>query len=365
MTPDAAFEALGGDLVDPPFILDAAVPLELSGEAVRGRLCVFQDSEGREFALRPDITLPIAVAEADIRAKCAIGETVRRYNAKAFRLPGEADAEAHEFTQIGAELFGFPKSIEIDLRVFEATLHAAHRAGATAACATLGDLGVFPAFVDALDAPPAAADALKRAFREPGGVAAILDRSATDNTESLGAQISRLGKSDAEAMVRDVFALSGIDLVGGRSVSEITERLRDRAALAWRPDQRAQDVMAEVLALNVAAGEAADALAFMARRTALDGLDDVFGALAERHNRIEALDTPVDLDARFGTAFGRRFNYYDGFLFELSSPSGEASRAFASGGRYDGLLTRLSAGAADATAVGGMVRPARIVEAQA
>ena len=59
--------------------------------------------------------------------------------------------------------------------------------------------------------------------------------------------------------------------------------------------------------------------------------------------------------------FGRRFNYYDGFLFELFHP-GEANgrRPFGAGGRYDTLLARLSDGAVDATAIGGVVRPDRL-----
>ncbi len=44
---------------------------------------------------------------------------------------------------------------------------------------------------------------------------------------------------------------------------------------------------------------------------------------------------------KFSTAFGRGFDYYTGFVFELHEARGKAP--LVAGGRYDGLLTRLGA----------------------
>ena len=50
----------------------------------------------------------------------------------------------------------------------------------------------------------------------------------------------------------------------------------------------------------------------------------------------------VDVRATtFATAFGRGFDYYTGFVFELQDAGGK--NALVAGGRYDGLLTRLGA----------------------
>ena len=43
---------------------------------------------------------------------------------------------------------------------------------------------------------------------------------------------------------------------------------------------------------------------------------------------------------KFSTAFGRGFDYYTGFVFELHA---DGNGALVAGGRYDGLLTRLGA----------------------
>ena len=55
----------------------------------------------------------------------------------------------------------------------------------------------------------------------------------------------------------------------------------------------------------------------------------------------------IDLKrVRFSTAFGRGFDYYTGFVFELTDPA-RTGDPLVAGGRYDGLLTRLGARGAD------------------
>ena len=55
------------------------------------------------------------------------------------------------------------------------------------------------------------------------------------------------------------------------------------------------------------------------------------------------------------TGFARPFGYYDGVLFEVTSPALGGDEPIAAGGRYDGLPERLGGAPG---AVGCMVRPA-------
>jgi ATP phosphoribosyltransferase regulatory subunit len=58
----------------------------------------------------------------------------------------------------------------------------------------------------------------------------------------------------------------------------------------------------------------------------------------------------VDVDGiKFSTAFGRGFDYYTGFVFEVTDE--RSSESLVAGGRYDGLLSRLGS-AAPVPAVG-------------
>ena len=66
---------------------------------------------------------------------------------------------------------------------------------------------------------------------------------------------------------------------------------------------------------------------------ALDLFENRTGFLAARGVDVRAI--------KFSTAFGRGFDYYTGFVFELHDARGKSP--LVAGGRYDGLLTRLGA----------------------
>jgi ATP phosphoribosyltransferase regulatory subunit len=81
--------------------------------------------------------------------------------------------------------------------------------------------------------------------------------------------------------------------------------------------------------MRALAGETGGALA-----SAVDLFETRTGFLAARG---------IDLKrVRFSTAFGRGFDYYTGFVFELTDPS-RTGDPLVAGGRYDGLFTRLGA----------------------
>ena len=358
-TPIEVFAQLGGDLVDPPIMMPASQPLELSGEAVRARLCVFVGEGGEEWALRPDLTLPLAIAQAETGVS---GETVKRYAARAFRLPG-MPGDAMEFTQVGFERYGAPSTAETDAESFALVCEAAASAGASTSETRLGDLSIFPAFVDALGLAPGLAEALKRAFRQAGGVSALLNAKPSKPTHGLAARLKGASPDEAKAIVSDIFALSGIQPQGTRSLDEIVEGLLAQATDAEygaAPDMARQTLEA-VMAVDCAPEQAADALLAIARQAGLSGVEEALSRLDARMTEMKSLAPAFMTSARFGTPFGRRFNYYDGFLFELFHEGETASRQpFAAGGRYDTLLAKLSGGSTDASAIGGVVRPDRM-----
>ncbi len=368
MSPEAArdaaisvFAKLGGELVDPPILMPASIPLELSGETVRARLCVFTGEDGEEVALRPDLTLAIARAELDARRLTAAGERILRYAARAFRLPADA-GQPLEFTQVGFERFGGPAGPEADAEAFAIVFEAARAAGAPKAEAWFGDLSVFPAIIRALDLPDGAARALERAFRQAGGVKARLRAETAAPAHGLAARLAGADWDEAEAVVRDVLRIGGITPVGARGVDEIVARLLDQSTEGdlRRIDVAARQALEAILDVECDLAAAADALSKIAAAHGLAGLDPVFDGLQRRAELIGEIGGDAFASATFGTPFGRRFNYYDGFLFELFRPGDPHTSPFAAGGRYDSLLGLLSQGEIQATALGGIVRPDRL-----
>lgn len=358
------FARLGGTIEDPPVLMPASLPLELSGEAVRARLCVFSDSAGLDWALRPDLTLAIAVDEAErrVQARDDRRPSCRRYVARAFRLPAAA-GDPLEFTQVGFERFAAEGGAAVDAEVFLDVLGATRETGAPIGRIWLGDLSVFPAFVDALDLAPGVAEAAKRAFRQQGGVQALLDPETGPTAgRSLSARLRGASRSEAEAMVADMLDLAGVSPVGERGLDEIVEGLLERAAAADTGGipREAAEVLRAVLAVEAPPEVAASDLAAIASAAGLRGVEPVLADLSDRLSHIIAEAPDALAEARFGTPFGRRFNYYDGFLFEIFAPGAPNTRPMAAGGRYDRLLSRLSDGEISATGIGGVVRPDRL-----
>ena len=135
--------------------------------------------------------------------------------------------------------------------------------------------------------------------------------------------------------------IAGIATVGGRSVAENADRFLEQAALnaPTRLPRETRALIERFLSLAGDPDEAAGELRILATDAkislgpALDLFETRTGFLAARGVDVRAI--------KFSTAFGRGFDYYTGFVFELHDP--RAKNALVAGGRYDGLLTRLGA----------------------
>ncbi|MFN3214180.1 MAG: ATP phosphoribosyltransferase regulatory subunit [Henriciella sp.] len=362
---EAAENALAtqdGDLVDPPLLIEASVPLELSGETVRSRICTFVDGEATEWALRPDLTLPVAQAECGLRQKHGLGETCRRYRGPVFRLPAN-QGDPLEYEQVGLERFGAPSDPAHDVWLFQTLVDATEVCGVKSGHTSFGDLSIFPAFVQALGFPEDVSAGLRRAFRQEGGVRAYLS-GQTRNQSGLPARVSGMSRKEIAAFVEDIFSITGVRPVGNRSAEEIVERLHARSSVGagFEVSDEQSELIERVLTLDVPFEEAPGALETIAKDGGLSSLDNVLQRFADRTEKLAAIGTSFTKSARFATRFGRRFTYYDGFVFEIAAgdDDGARRRPIVAGGRYDSLLSDLSNGKVDAAALGGIIIPHRV-----
>lgn len=357
-------KALGGSPAAPPITLPASIPLELSGEAVRGRICIFNDADGREWALRPDLTLPVARDEIDSRRAGLAEPSSRYYHGPVFRLPNQL-SDPVEFDQMGMERFGAPSTPETDLSVFSAICSACSAEGVSEGTARFGDLSVFPAFVDALGLSDEITAGLKRAFRQEGGVRAFLEAERGGAVSGLSKRMQGMAREDVAAFVDDIFAITGIRPVGERSGDDIIDRLHERAQAAAGAEvsDSERTLLNTVLDVDVPVFEAAESFARLASESKLDGLDPLLERLTVLTDGLRDAELSAFTGTgRFATRFGRRFTYYDGFVFEIAASEAlaEEGQPFAAGGRYDRLLSDLSGGEVSASAIGGVIIPYRL-----
>ena len=354
----APFTAFGGVRVDAPVLQPLSLRLDLAGEGLRARLFVVQSESADEQALRPDFTIP--VVQSHIASGAGTGRYV--YEGKAFLAPERGDRQASEFLQIGAELFGAGTDpYADDARIAALAWTAAAAGGRSDLSLLLGDPGLFRGFLQALDVAPTAALRLERALSSPRALALALGRepAADDSRHArLADLLSGLSETEATDLLEEVWRMSGIQPVGGRSAAEIVHRLTARAEAARAPGLTPSEV-SRIESFLTIAGPPQTALDEIAGLAGPSG-SAVTPLLDGWRRRLAALaDAGVPVGAvTLATAFVRPFGYYDGMLFEVRSAALGAEQPVAAGGRYDALPARFGGARG---AVGCMVRPGRAV----
>jgi ATP phosphoribosyltransferase regulatory subunit len=328
--------------IDPPVLQPAEPFLDLSGEDIRRRMFLTSDPHGRELCLRPDLTIPVSRAylqspsAGKVAGYCYLGVVFRH-----------RESAATEILQAGIESFGRQDKAAADAEMLSLGLEATTLYGLPTPEIRIGDVGLFAAFVAALDLAPAWKRRLVKDFNRKWSLAHDLDQLAltpTNGTPEYRGVLAALAGSDPKAahhLVTDLLSIAGIAAVGGRSVAEIAERFLEQAALGagTRLPRETRALIERFLAVRGDPDEAAGELralaadANLALSPALDLFETRTGLLAARGVDVGAI--------HFSTAFGRGFDYYTGFVFELHDP--RTKGPLIAGGRYDGLLTRLGA----------------------
>ena len=326
--------------IDPPIVQPAEPFLDLSGEDIRRRMFLTSDPLGHELCLRPDLTIP--VSRAYLQSPAAGKPAGYCYLGAVFR---HREGAAAEFLQAGIESFGRQDKAAADAEMLSLGLEATTLYGVTAPEIRLGDIGLFSAFVAALDLAPAWKRRLIKDFNRKWSLAHDLDQLiATNSPPEYQGVLAALAGSNPKAahhLVTDLLSIAGIAAVGGRSVAEIAERFLEQAALGagTRLPRDTRALIERFLAVRGDPDEAASELrglaadANLALAPALDLFETRTGFLAARGVDVRAI--------HFSTSFGRGFDYYTGFVFELHDA--RAKGPLIAGGRYDGLLARLGA----------------------
>jgi ATP phosphoribosyltransferase regulatory subunit len=356
----AAFARAGDILLEAPIVQPLHLFLDLAGEEMRERLFVVQSPTGEEFCLRPDFTIQA------VRAHIERGIEPARYfyEGPAFRVAPPGSGRTEEFLQIGVEAFEDGDAVLADAGMAAMAWRAAEAGGRADLTLLFGDAGLFGAFIDSLGLAPSLAQKVKRAFGSPRRLRAELAaaRSAPAGAGSggnrLASLLASLPEHEAAGVLGEIWALAGIEPVGGRSPIEIAHRLAERAASADAPRLTASqaDAIDDFLAI---ADSPPTALAAVSRLALAQG-GALPAALDAWRRRLDALaDFGVPAERLlFSTSFGRALGYYDGVLFEVRSAALGPEAPVAGGGRYDGLARRVGA-TRPTGAVGCVVRPGR------
>jgi ATP phosphoribosyltransferase regulatory subunit len=341
----ASYERAGYARVAPAILQPAEPFLDLSGEDIRKRMYLTTAPGGTELCLRPDLTIPVS---RDYLASPLAGKPAGYcYLGPVFRHRSEGGAE---FLQAGIESFGRADRAAADAEMLSLGLEATAGYGLSAPDIRTGDVALFAALIAGLDLAPAWKRRLVKDFNRKTNLAQDLDRlmlggnNARPEYQGVLAALAGSDPKGAHALVTDLLSIAGITAVGGRSVGEIADRFLEQSALG-AGSKLPREVRALIERFLAVRGDPDEAVASL-RALSVDAnmagaLDPALDLFESRNGFLAARD--IDLKrVSFSTSFGRGFDYYTGFVFELTDPS-RTGDPLVAGGRYDGLLTRLGA----------------------
>jgi ATP phosphoribosyltransferase regulatory subunit len=324
----------GYEFVEPPIVHPAGVFVELAGEELRRRLYLTSAADGAELALRPDYTIPVCLHHL------ATGAAKRKANyaylGPVFRLRPD---EPGEFRQAGVEALGRTDRVAADADVLKLAFAAAGLLGVKKPRVRIGDSALFAAVLDALDLNAPWRTRLARAFGDTKRLLSFIQR-ANGKTTPPAAPLSGGERARLRATVEKQFAATGLGTAGGRTPAEIVERFAAKQTLAQGIGGRAASILSDFLAIAGTPEEALAALRALAAREKLD-----LSAATERFEKRIAAFAAHGIDpARltFAADFGRRLDYYTGFVFEFHA--GKAAKPLIGGGRYDRMMAIMSGG---------------------
>jgi ATP phosphoribosyltransferase regulatory subunit len=336
----SVFERAGFEHIAPDIIQPADIFLERSGEDIRARTFVFNDPDGNELCLRPDLTVPacryhlVYAADVSKARYCYLGQ--------AFRFPDER-LSPQEFTQAGIEWFGGDNAIAAEARVIKLAISALEAAGLYGLKVTLGDLGLFNALLEDVAMPEHWRRRLRHQFWRPQAFRELLESFAGGSQfkrSSISETIDRLS-GDAAAFVGQELERRDLMLVGGRSIEDVATRLAEKKSdRAEAPlSVESKQMIEAYLAIEGMAPDAAKAMHSLSRNKNFAGALQVF------EDRLAALED-AGLNPRryaFDANFGRDLEYYTGLVFQVEANVGNHNVVVAGGGRYDDLLKDLGA----------------------
>ncbi len=341
------FKAAGHDEVSPPILQPADVFLDLTGEDIRRRLYLTSGTDGLDLCLRPDFTIPVCrhhLAQEAVKLPAAYC-----YNGPVFRQRPDG---LGEIPQLGAESLGRTDTAEADADLLALSVKALEEFGLSDIVIRIGDETLFAAVLEGLDLPTVWRRRLRDLFGETDRLTAAITRMAGASSSDDDSRDVRLGflsalegadPEAAHAVVEDLLSIAGISAVGGRTPSEIADRFLEQAALASgaRGHDKAAETLSAYLALKADGASAAGMLRDFSRDFGL-GLDTPIAAFEQRLAALAAKGIdPARLT--FAAEFGRRLDYYSGFVFEIHAVNPPVEGPLVGGGRYDKLVTLLGA----------------------
>jgi len=303
-------------------IIESKIIIEQSGEIFKKSLLSFEDDNGKNFSLRPDLTISACL---DYIKNVKRGVYKYAYFDQAYRRTFGKESLVRN--QLGCEIIG-STNLQLNLEIINLIDESLQKVTKNKTTIKLNDINIFYLLVDSLKLPLRWRLRLKRHFWRPEYFNELISRLSS-NTD-LQKNVFELDKKSYFRMKK----LSQTGIVAGRKISEILSRFEKKIKepIANIDGKKVARVVGQFLKINCPFKNAKSELKKFEIKNNLNlKLEnfDIFN-LKFKNN-----------DTLFSTNIGRNAEYYTGLVFEIHKKSKNLN--LASGGRYDNLMQTLGA----------------------
>ncbi len=303
-------------------IIESQIIIERSGELFKKSLLSFEDDDGKNFSLRPDLTISACL---DYLKNIKNGQYKYTYFDQAYRRTFGKESLVRN--QLGCEIIG-SNSTKADKDIINLIDGSLIKLTKNKTIIKINDLKLFNTLINSLNLPERWKLRLKRHFWRPKYFKDLLHRLETGS--DLQKDVFELDKISYKKMKK----LDAKKKIAGRKISEILRRFEKKIKEPRSniDGNRISKIVKEYLKINCELKDSKKILSQFEKQYKLNlnlknfNLDEI----GIKNKKII-----------FSTNIGRNLEYYSGLVFEINKNSNNLN--LASGGRYDNLMQTLGA----------------------
>lgn len=303
-------------------IIESKIIIERSGELFKKSLLSFEDEDGKNFSLRPDLTISACL---DYIKNIKRGEYKYTYFDQAYRRTFGAESLVRN--QLGCEIIG-SNSKKSEIEIINLIDSSLTKITGNKNIIKLNNLNLFNILVDSLKLPTRWKLRLKRHFWRPEYFKDLLLRLETGS--DLEKNVFELDKKSFLKMKK----LNKDQKIAGRKISQILKRFEKKISEPRSniDGKKISKILKEYLRIECKLKDAKQILNKFEIKHKLNLKLENFNLFKLNIKNRETI---------FSTNTGRSVEYYTGLVFEIYKKSKKLN--LASGGRYDNLMQILGA----------------------
>ena len=300
--------------------------VERSGESFRRFIFSFNDQNGKELCLRPDLTIASCIRYLNERIK---GTVKVYYNGQAFRK-SQNRKDPIIRNQIGFEIIGSNNEKKDDKQIIETSLKSLSQFKYFSGSLIIGNVEIFKLLLNKLDIPKRWKLRLQRHFWRENYFNDLLKRLETNS--DVDPTIVEIDKRKYQKMLKENQSRQ----IAGRSVNEILSRFNNKIKDPRRAKKgkNVSKVIKEFLKINCPINQAAKKLNLFFKKNKINlRVENSYFPITK--NKISKLNI------KYSASFGRQLEYYTGMVFKIVVKSKTGNINLINGGRYDNLMADL------------------------